>query len=416
MFDYDKWQEIFGTIRKNKLRTFLTILGIGWGIFMIIVLLGMGNAFQEGVQTQFGGWATNSGFLWSQKTTISYAGFKPGRYTRFTNDDTGILLSRVKELKYLAPRNQLGGWRGSNNIFRNDKTGAFTVVGDMPDFNKIKIQTIEEGRFINKKDIDEKRKVAVIGMNVKDVLFEAEEDPIGKYISINKVNFRVVGIIKPIKNDREGEDQNTVHVPFSTFQNSFNFGNRIGWFAYTVKDQYSAEEVETKLLNTLKAQHDIHPLDEDAIGHFNLQKEYTKFNGLFSGLRYFTWFVGISTLFAGILGVSNIMLIIVKERTKEIGIRKSLGATPISIVSLIIQESIFLTFSGGYIFFIIGLLLLEVAGMAMPSDGLFAPPTVSPVVAISALGILILGGVIASILPASKAAAISPIEAIRTDK
>ena len=174
MFDYDKWQEIFSTIKKNKLRTFLTILGIGWGIFMIIVLLGMSNSFQEGVSKEFGGWATNSGFLWYQKTTISYAGFKPGRYTRFTNDDTKMLWSRVKELNYLAPRNRLGGWRGGNNVFRNNKTGAFTVMGDMPDFNKIQIQTIEEGRFINKKDIHDERKVAVIGINVKNILFEED--------------------------------------------------------------------------------------------------------------------------------------------------------------------------------------------------------------------------------------------------
>ena len=415
MFDYDKWQEIFGTIRKNKLRTFLTVLGIGWGIFMIIVLLGMGNSFQDGVSKEFGGWATNSGFIWSQKSTISYGGFKPGRYTRFTNEDTELLWSRVKELEYLAPRNRLGGWRGGNNVFRGEKTGAFTVSGDMPDFNNIQIQTIEEGRFINKKDIEEERKVAVIGMNVRNVLFEEDEDPIGEYISINKVNFRVVGIIKPIKADTEGEDQNSVHVPFTTFQSAFNFGDRVGWYAYSVKDEYEAEVIEEKILTILKKEHSIHPLDEDAIGHFNLQKEYDEINGLFAGLRYFTWFVGIATLFAGILGVSNIMLIIVKERTKEIGIRKSLGATPYSIISLIIQESIFLTFSGGYVFFLIGLGILELAGLALPSDGVFAAPSVSPVVALSALAILVFGGVIAGILPASKAAAISPIEAIRNE-
>ncbi len=415
MFDYDKWQEILSTIKKNKLRTFLTMLGIFWGIFMIIILLGAGNSFREGVTKDFDGWASNSGFLWGQKTTISHNGFQPGRYVRFDNSDTEILLKRVKEIENLAPRNRLGDWRGSNNVTRDNKAGAFVVNGDYPDYNRIQIQNIEQGRFINKKDISDFRKVAVIGQNIKKVLFEEDEDPIGEYITIKKVNFMVVGVIKPIRVNGENEDQNTIHVPFSTFQRAFNFGDHVGWYGYSVKEGYNVADVETKIVDILQEKNNISPLDEDAIGHNNLQEEFEEMNGLFDGLEYFTWFVGLSTLFAGIIGVSNIMLIIVKERTKEIGIRKSLGATPASIIGLILQESVTLTLIGGYFALVCGLMLLEFMGGQIPEDAVFAAPTVSLNVAFGALGLLVIGGAIAGILPASKAASISPIEAIRND-
>ncbi len=415
MFDYDKWQEIFGTIRKNKLRTFLTIIGIGWGIFMIIILIGLGNGFQKGVTKGFGNWATNSGFVWGQRTTISYAGFQPGRSIDFDNSDTELLMSRVKEIRYLAPRNRLGGWRGGNNAVRGDKTGAFTIVGDYPEFNSINVQNLKKGRFINQNDINGYRKVAVIGKNVVDLLFDEDEDPIGEYITIKKVNFQVVGLVEPVRNDGGEEDLNNIHVPFSTFQRAFGYGERVGWYAFAAYEHFNVSEVQAKMLTLLKEKNRINPLDEDAIGYFNLQEEFEEISGLFTGLELFTWFVGLSTLFAGIIGVSNIMLIIVKERTKEIGIRKSLGATPLSIVSLILQESVFLSIVGGYIALIIGLLLLDLLSNLIPDDSIILNPAVSPGVALGSLVLLVIGGMIAGILPAQKAASISPIEAIRQE-
>jgi putative ABC transport system permease protein len=415
MFDYDKWQEIFGTIRKNKLRTFLTVVGIAWGIFMIISLVGLGNGFEKGVTKGFGNWATNSGFMWGQRTTISYGGFQPGRNVSFDNSDTEILLTRVKEIRYLAPRNQLGGWRGGNNVTRKDKAGAFTVIGDYPEFNKINIQNIEQGRFINQKDIEDYRKVAIIGQNVFNLLFDEDEDPVGEYITINKVNFQVVGFIKPVRNDGNERDLNTIQIPFSTFQRAFGFGNRVGWYAFSAYEQHDVAEVQSKMLTLLREKNSIHPMDEDAIGHNNLQKEFEEISGLFRGLNLFTWFVGLSTLFAGIIGVSNIMLIIVKERTKEIGIRKSLGATPNSIIGLIVQESIFLTMFGGYFALIIGLMILDVLTKFLPEDFIILNPSVSPGVAIGSLVLLVIGGIIAGVLPAQKAARINPIEAIRQE-
>lgn len=416
MFDYDKWQEIFSTIRKNKLRTFLTIFGIGWGIFMIVILLGFGKGLQNGVNRDFAGWATNSGFFWTQKTTVSHEGFKPGRYIHFTNEDTDYLRKRVREIKYLSPRNQLGSFGGSNNITRNNKSGTFRVNGDYPEYNSIQIMNIARGRFINQLDIEENRKVAVIGQNVFDVLFEEGENPVGQYIKINKVNFQVVGVFKSNRTGENAErDTQTIYTPFTTFQKVFNFGNSVGWYAYSVEEGVKVSEVEEKILNILKERHHVHPKDEDAIGMENLEEEFAEINGLFSGINIFTWFVGISTLFAGVIGVSNIMLIIVKERTKEIGIRKSLGATPLSIISLIIQEAIFLTIIGGYIALVTGVLLLEGVGSIIPSDGMLGAPEIDISVAVGALLILIVGGAIAGLLPAYKAASIHPIEAMRND-
>ncbi len=415
MFDYDKWQEIFSTIRKNKLRTFLTIIGISWGIFMIIILIGLGNGFRKGVTKDFGNWATNSGFVWGQRTTISYGGFQPGRNISFDNSDTKLLKSRVKEINFLAPRNQLGGWRGGNNVTRGTLSGAFTINGDYPEFNRINIQNIEQGRFINEKDIEDYRKVAVIGQNVVNLLFEEDEDPLGEYITINKVNFQVVGLIKPIRSNGDERELNTIHVPFTTFQRAFNYGEQVGWYAFSAYGQFDVEKVQQKMLSLLKEKNRIHPLDEDAIGYFNLQQEFEEISGLFRGLELFTWFVGLCTLFAGIIGISNIMLIIVKERTKEIGIRKSLGATPVSIISLILQESVFLSIVGGYVALIIGLLLLDVLTKVIPEESVILNPAVSPGVAIGSLLLLVIGGMLAGIMPARRAAAISPIEAIRQE-
>jgi putative ABC transport system permease protein len=416
MFDYDKWQEIFMTIRKNKLRTFLTIFGIGWGIFMIVILLGAGKGLQNGATEGFAAWATNSGFVWGQKTTVAYGGFQPGRYINFDNNDTQQLQKRVYELKHLAPRNQLGGFQGGYNVRRNNKSGTFSIYGDFPEYILIQKMDVYNGRFINDRDINEHRKVCVIGQNVRDVMYEPEETVLGSYISINNINFQVVGIFESI---REGEnadrDVRNIFIPFTTFQKAFNYGDQVGWYAYSVKDQYDVSLVEEKMLKILKKNHKIHPKDEDALGHFNLQEEFEEMSGLFSGIDLFTWFVGISTLFAGIIGVSNIMLIIVKERTKEIGIRKSLGATPLSIISLIIQESVFLTTIGGYIALVTGVFLLELVSQAIPPDAMIKSPEINLNIALGALSILIIGGAIAGIMPASRAAAINPIEAIRTE-
>lgn len=415
MFDLDKWQEIFMTIRKNKLRTFLTVFGIGWGIFMIVILLGAGKGLQNGVERDFSAWATNSGFFWSRRTTISYGGFQPGRSIRFTNKDTEALRREIKGLKLLAPRNQLSGFGAGDNVYYNNKTGNFSVYGDYPGYISIQRLDIANGRFINDKDITEARKVAVIGRNVEQLLFE-EESPLGKYIKISGVNFQVIGVFDSKRTGEQADrDTQTIYTPFTTFQTAFNYGNQVGWYAYSVEESYKVSEVEEAIMAALRTKHNISPLDLDAIGSNNLEEEFQEISGLFQGINVFTWMVGISTLLAGVIGVSNIMLIIVKERTKEIGIRKALGATPNSIISLIIQESIFLTTIGGYVALVIGVMLIEAIAQVVPEEGFLGTPEVDVKVAAAALGLLIVGGALAGILPAKKAASVSPIEAIRVD-
>ena len=274
---------------------------------------------------------------------------------------------------------------------------------------------IAAGRFINDKDISDERKVAVIGRNIKDVLFE-DENPIGSYIKVNGVNFLVVGLFDSRRTGEQADrDTQTIYLPFTTFQKAFNYGSRVGWYAYSVKPGYKVSEVEEAIVANLIKRHNIHPLDIDAIGSNNLEEEFAEISGLFTGINVFTWFVGISTLLAGVIGVSNIMLIIVKERTKEIGIRKALGATPGSIISLIIQESVFLTAIGGYVALVIGIAIIEALAKVVPDDGFMGPPEVDIKVAVGALALLIVGGALAGIMPAKKAASVSPIEAIRVE-
>ncbi len=420
MFDYDKWQEIWATIRKNKLRTALTMFGVFWGLFMLMILLGSGNGLENGVKKNFNGWATNSGFVWGRRTTMAYHGYKPGRWVNFYNSDVPILKQKVKGLDKLAPRNQVGGWRGGNNVVRNNKTGAFSLYGDYPDFQAIQIVSMVQGRNLDELDIKEKRKVAVIGKNVFDVLFEKNEDPIGKYIQVQGIYYEVVGMFKSQRTGEQGtRDEQTIYIPFTTFQQAFNLGNHIGWFGFTVKKGYDASQVEENIKKVLMEIHDVNPKDVGALGSENLEKDYNQVMGLFKGISIFNWIVGIGTLLAGIIGVSNIMLIIVKERTKEIGIRKSIGATPLSIITLIIQESVVITAIAGYIGLILGTFLMEGIRYIMEKTGsdtgMFQNPGINFHIAILSFVILIFCGALAGLIPATKAARISPIEAIRQE-
>lgn len=421
MFDYDKWQEIFNTIKKNKLRTGLTMFGVFWGIFMLMILLGSGNGLKNGVTKNFGAWATNSGFIWSERTTMPYKGMQPGRYIRFDNSDKIAIEQNVEGLEYLSPRNNLGGWRGGNNVIRGNKAGAFSIYGDYPAYQKIQIVDLYHGRHINNFDLEGKRKVCVIGENVRKVLYETDEDPIGDYIKIKGIYFQVVGVFKSMREGEQAEnDTQTIYVPFTTFQQAFNNGDRIGWFAFTVIPGADVEEVETSIKDILKKRHRVNPEDDNALRSSNIAQEFAEVNGLFAGISLFNWVVGIGTLLAGVIGVSNIMLIIVKERTKEIGIRKSLGATPGSIISLIIQESVFLTALAGYLGLLVGTLILEGVSYAMEQSGgnegsMFGPPEIDLKIALIALTTLIVTGAIAGLIPARKAASIRPIEALRSE-
>ncbi len=416
MFDLDKWQEILATIKKNKLRTILTALSVFWGIFMLIFMLGVGKGLENGVRKGFGQHAKNSCYMWGMKTQKPYNGLKAGRWIRFTYEDMDAIRSQVEGVESLAPQ-----LRRNNEITRyGNNSGAFQIKGDVPEYQEINPMNITKGRFINQKDIKEKRKVAVIGERVLDILFDDKIDAIGEFIKIRGVYFQVVGIAKSFrKNDDGEEDEKSIYVPITTMQTAYNMGNRVGYLSFTAKNGVSVSSIEDQAKELLMHRHKVDPTDKTAIGSANLEEEFNKVQGLFTGINGLIWFVGICTIIAGIVGVSNIMLIIVKERTREIGLKKALGAKPISIILQIIQESIFITTSSGYFGLIIGVGIIELLrkglSMAKMEGGMFSDPRVDFSVAVSATIFLIIAGGFAGFFPARKAASVSPVEALRDE-
>jgi putative ABC transport system permease protein len=422
MFDKDRWQEIISALKSNRLRTFLTAFGVFWGIFMLMIMLGSGKGLENSVFEDMGDFATNSAFIWAQRTSMPYEGYPRGRNYNFTNEDMQALRDNVSEIDILAPR--LQGWGagdGQNNVTRGLKTGAFTIQGDYPEINRIDPNKMLKGRFINDKDIEESRKVCVIGTRVQEVLFAKDENPIGQYIRVKGVYFQVVGIFEPLTKAMNfgGEKEQTIFLPFTALQKAYNFGDEVHYFSVTAKENIPVSVVDKKCRDLIRERHHIHPEDAQAVGGFNLEEEFIKMRGLFNGIAGLMWVVGIGTLLAGVIGVSNIMLIIVKERTKEIGIQRALGATPIKIISQIILESVFLTSIAGYIGLVIGVALIELVNFALENSGaeteMFRHPGVDFNIAISALTILIISGIFAGMIPAKRAISIKPIDALRDE-
>ena len=418
MFDLDRWQEIYHVLRSNKLRTFLTAFGVFWGIFMLVIMLGSGNGLENGISQNFGDMATNSVFLWTNQTTLPYKGFPRGRRFYYENSDINALRQAIPEIKYLAPRTNVGGYNGNSNVVRGLKSGQFPLFGDFPEFNLIDPVNFIDGRFINDPDIKEKRKVVVIGQRVAEILFSKEENPLNQYIEINGVYFKVVGVFKSKRNgEAAAQDNQRIHMPFTTLQKTFNYGNLVGFFNITSKDGIPVSIVEEKAISLLKKKHSVSPKDETAIGHFNLEEEFKKMEGLFSGIRWLVWVVGTGTLLAGIIGVSNIMLVVVKERTREIGIQRALGATPIRVIGQIITESVVLTTFAGYFGLVVGVGLLELINYLLDSTGanteMFVHPGVDFQVAVTALTILVISGALAGFIPAKRAVSVKPIDALR---
>lgn len=421
-FDPDLWQEIFQTLKKNKLRTFMTAFGVFWGIFMLMIMLGSGKGLENGVTGGMGNFATNSVFIWGQRTTMPYKGLPRGRSVDFRNDDIAAIRQNIKDIKYLAPKIQ--GWSsgdGSNNVVRNDKTGAFSILGEYPEWNLIDPMEILEGRFINQKDIDERRKVAVIGTRVREMLFEDDENPVGDYIRIQGVYFQVVGVFKPLNTNINfgGEKEQSIYMPFTTLQKTYNYGDFVGWFSVTSRDDVPASKIEGEIIELLAKRHSVHPDDKEALGHFNLEEEFNQMTGLFAGISGLIWVVGIGTLLAGVIGISNIMLVIVKERTREIGIQRAIGATPGYIMGQIIIESIILTSLAGYLGLVAGVALVEGINYALITFGveneMFKNPEIDFNIAITALIILIVSGAFAGLIPANRAVSIRPIDALRDE-
>ena len=325
MFSKDRWDEIIEALSRNWFRTALTAFGVLWGIFILVVLLAAGKGLENGVKKGFGGIATNSMFMWTQTISKSYKGLPKGRRFSYDLDDVAAIKENMPQLRFVSPRNQLGGFGGANNVVRGLNSGAFNVYGDYPEYIEQQPMNITSGRFINYGDIEDKRKIAVIGEGVRKALYDKGEEPIGTYVKINGVNFMVVGSYSMVSsNGNAEEDEKQIYVPFTAFSQAFNMGNRVGWMAVTAKDGYSITQLKSEVFDIIKNRHSIHPEDDRAIGNFDLYEEFQKVDGLFIALKIVAYFVGILVLLSGIIGISNIMLIVVKERTKEIGIRRAL--------------------------------------------------------------------------------------------
>jgi len=417
MFDLDNWQEVWATLRSNRLRTFLTALGVFWGILMLIAMLGFGSGMQQGMQRQMKGMATNLLWVWGQSATIAYDGLPVGRQVKFDTKDIENL-RRLPGIEWLAPRLRLGGWGNSFTVSYEGKNGAYTVYADYPDFRHILSFEYQAGRFINDRDIAESRKVAVIGQALRDELIPPDVNPIGKFIKISGVYFEIVGITKTLRSGQAGDsDAHTVFVPFTTLKSAFHMGDQVGFFALTAKPGTDGPDLERRVRATLSQRHRVAPDDQLAIGSFNAFVFFGKFQTFFLVLAIVGWVVGGATLLAGVVGVSNIMLITVKERTKEIGVRKALGAAPFSIIAMVMKESVVLTAIAGLLGVAAGTGLIALASVVLDSvpDSPMGPPVLSLTTVLAAVAVLITAGGLAGIMPAAHAASIKPIEALRTE-
>lgn len=420
MFDLDKWEEIWRTMMRHKMRTVLTSFGVFWGIFMLIILLGAGNGLQNGAMQNFD-IAKNSVFVWTMPTTVPFAGFDAGRQITLTNEDSEAL-SRLSEVATISPRlrvsNRFTGQALS--IVRGDNSVSFNIMGDLPEFLEIKPYIIEDGRFINQIDIDDYRKVAVIGLRVRDELFEAGEQVIGEYIRIGGVPFKVVGVFNTrVMGEQAIQELQSLHMPLTTAQKTFNMGNQVTWYGFIPSAGATATETEDAIKGLLQARHKISPDDRAAISSFNVEREFREMQGIFSGISGFSWFVAIGTIVAGMVGVANIMLIVVKERTKEIGIRKSVGAKPISIITMIVLEALVISSVAGYLGLVGGVALIEGVAFMIEQFGMqsdfFTNPEIDFGVAISAIAVLVVSGIMAGLFPGIVAARISPVVALRDE-
>ncbi|MEA1784618.1 ABC transporter permease [Arenibacter sp. GZD96] len=419
MFNKDRWKEILEVLTSNWFRTILTAFGVFWGILILIILLAAGKGMENGIKQDFGDIATNTMFMWSRNTTKAFMGLPERRSYTFKLDDVDAIRDNVPNLRFISPRNQLGGFGGANNVVRGIETGAFNVYGDYPEIINQDPMSITSGRFINHSDIKEKRKVAIIGEGVRSSLYQKEEEVMGSYIKIQGVNFMVVGTYKKKTTGGNGEEaQKEIYVPFTAFSQAFNKGNDVGWMAITANDGTSITDLKAQILTLVKQNRKIHPEDERAVGYFDLYQQYNRVESLFGAMRFIAYFVGILVLLSGIIGVSNIMLIVVKERTKEIGIRRALGEDPWSIKKQILMESLFLTIISGMMGISFGAFFIYVINTILDMNGpvdMFLNPSVSLGVVLAALFILIVSGLLAGFIPANSAIKVRPIDALRTE-
>lgn len=419
MFDLDSWQEVWQTIARNKMRSTMTAFGVFWGIFMLVVMIGAGNGLGNGMSAGVMAFSSNSLFMFTNRTSVPYKGFKKGRYWEMKNEDLSILKRQIPEIKYIS--SMVFGNRNDNNVVKGDKYGTFNVMGYSPDYNKIDPQQLIYGRFLNDIDIREKRKVCVIGQRVYNDLYKPGEDPTGTLLKINGVYYTVVGQSTPLtKNiNIEGDPSDRIAVPVSTLQQASQLGDVIHSIAITAADDTPVSDMEEQIKEIVKMRHQIAPEDPQALNSINVEKIFKTFQNLWVGIGVLIWIVGTGTLLAGVVGVSNIMLVTVRERTQEIGVRRALGAKPYQIILQIMCESMVLTSIAGLVGITVGVGLLAAVDSVLsanPSeDTFFTHPQIAFGTALLAVAVLIVSGMIAGLLPSYRALQIKAIDALRDE-
>ncbi len=408
LFDIDTWQELKESLTKNKLRTVITMIGVWWGILLLIGLLGSAKGIENKFSVQFGDYATNSVFIWGQSTSMAFKGYQEGRFPRLKFSHLEKIKNQVRGIKFLLPRNARDA-----QVVRGVQYASFTMSGDFPLLDQIQKKNLIAGRFINQSDINETKKVAVISDDVFKQLFDADEEAIGDFIKINEISYKVIGVFEQGDFDFGGQ----LHIPFTTFQKVYNQGDNIGWITVTGEDGFDIRQLEKDVKLVLKNLNYVHPDDNRAFGSFNLGELFERFEGFLMGMQFLTWFVGIATLIAGVFAIGNILLITVKERTKEIGIRRAIGATPFEIKRQIVIESIFLTIIAGIFGIISGGWILIAMDSAFGSgpDSVLINASVPIIVVFIAVIILVVFGTLIGLIPANRATSIKPIDALREE-
>ena len=419
LLDVDRWVEIWVTITRNKTRSLLTGFGVFWGILMLVILLGSGNGLKNGIMKNVEGFSTNSAFFFSERTGEPYKGYKKGRYWQMRNRDLEAIQQRVKGVRYLSP--MIMQWGGQNNVVKGQKSGTYNVRGVYSQYFQIETPNLLAGRLLNEIDMLDKRKVCVIGSSVREDLFGQEEDPIGQYIRVNGIYYQVVGVIDPKAKGINigGRMDQSIMTPFKTLQQTSNQGDKFWFLCATAEDGYACDKMVEDIKDVLRSQNEISPTDEQAISSFTIAKQFETFELLFTGINALVWLVGIGTLLAGVIGVSNIMMVTVRERTREIGVRRAIGAKPFDIISQIMSESLLLTSIAGLLGLSTGVFLLDIVNKALMNgnseDIFFSDVGIHIGTAVIATVVLLISGLLAGLIPSWRAMQIKAIDAIREE-
>lgn len=412
-FDIDRFREILDTLSRNKSRSFLTGFGVFWGVFMLVALLGGGQGLKEKLQGNFEGFATNSAIIWAQPTTKPYAGFRKDRMWSMVYGDVERLKLQVPELATVSP--VLSHWGGSATY--DDRKTSCTMKGLLPDYQRVEAPQMFYGRYINDMDVSQNRKVCVIGKKVYKDLFPSGGDPCGKRICVDNIYYDVVGVDYSAGNmNVNGRNESSVVVPLTMMQKAYNLGDSVHLICVTAKPGVTMGSISDKMRTVIAGAHKIDPTDEKGVMVFNTEVLFGMLDNLFSGVNFLILLVGIGTLLAGAIGVSNIMMVTVRERTTEIGIRRAIGATPKNILGQIISESVILTAVAGMSGILFAVAVLEMLELGYTSDGIVSAHfQVSFWTAVGAAVLLALLGVLAGLAPALRAMSIKPVDAMRDE-